>query len=71
MPPAADVTVCDAPKTKTTTITKKAPKRKAAVKKAIVESSNKFQLDSEEDYQPSDSNSPDRDSDIGEGKKGN
>ncbi|KAF9344757.1 hypothetical protein BGX26_003958 [Mortierella sp. AD094] len=63
---AEDVAPSDAPKTKTTTTAKKAPRRKAAVKKAIVESSDEFQPDSEEDYQPSDSDSPDSDSDVDE-----
>ncbi|KAF9344756.1 hypothetical protein BGX26_003957, partial [Mortierella sp. AD094] len=63
---AKDVAASNAPKTKTTTAAKKVPRRKAIVKKLIIESSDEFQPDSEKDYRPSDSDSPDSNSDVDE-----
>ncbi|KAG0008387.1 hypothetical protein BGZ80_003514 [Entomortierella chlamydospora] len=45
-----DVATSNAPKTKSTSAIGKAPKRKMAVKNAIAEPSDEFQLASEEDY---------------------
>ncbi|KAF9173240.1 hypothetical protein BGX21_005101 [Mortierella sp. AD011] len=55
---AKDVATSNAPKTKTTTTAKKAPRKKVAAKKVIADSSDEFQ--------PSGSDSTDSDSDVDE-----